>query len=118
MRKIGHLKVGFTLVELLVVIAIISLLMGIMLPTLRRVKALAAEKSCASNLRQINFALVMYANDDDKGRYPLEPTEHNPHPDLLKKLSAYKEALLNLFTASRPRTWRRSRAIRIIYPME
>ena len=97
MRKISHLKVGFTLVELLVVIAIIALLMGIIMPALGRVKSLAAEKSCASNLRQINFALVMYATDDDKGYYPLEPTEHNPHPDLLKQLSAYKGGLIKSF---------------------
>ena len=97
MKEHNQLKVGFTLVELLVVIAIIALLMGIILPALGRVKSLAAEKSCASNLRQINFALVMYATDDDKGYYPLEPTEHNPHPDLLKQLSAYKGGLIKSF---------------------
>ena len=57
-------KDGFTLVELLVVIAIIALLMGILIPVLAKARSLAAEKSCASNLRQVNFVLVMYANDE------------------------------------------------------
>jgi prepilin-type N-terminal cleavage/methylation domain-containing protein/prepilin-type processing-associated H-X9-DG protein len=97
----SRLKRGFTLVELLVVIAIIALLMAILVPVLAKARALAAEKSCASNLRQVNFALVMCANDDDRGRYPLEPTEHNPHPDLLKKLTAIKGGLIESFYCPR-----------------
>jgi prepilin-type N-terminal cleavage/methylation domain-containing protein/prepilin-type processing-associated H-X9-DG protein len=94
-------KSGFTLVELLVVIAIIALLMAILIPVLAKARSLAAEKSCASNLRQVNFVLVMYAGDDDRGRYPLEPTEHNPHPDLLKKLTAIKGGLIESFYCPR-----------------
>jgi len=83
MQRDSRLKVGFTLVELLVVIGIIVLLMTIIVPVLRKARALAGEKVCASNLRQLNFALMMYAGDDDFSRYPLEPTEHNPHLGLL-----------------------------------
>jgi prepilin-type processing-associated H-X9-DG protein len=36
----------------------------------------------------------MYANDDRSNRYPLEPTEHNPHRSLLAKLNAYDNGTL------------------------
>jgi len=86
MRRRSRSIAAFTLLELLAVIAIIGLLVGMFVPSLFRAKSLAGEKICASNLRQINLALLMYANDGNDGIYPLELTEHNPHPDLMKKL--------------------------------
>jgi len=53
----------FTLIELLVVIAIISILMAVLLPSLKKAKDQANKIFCTSNLAQKSKALLMYCGD-------------------------------------------------------
>jgi prepilin-type N-terminal cleavage/methylation domain-containing protein/prepilin-type processing-associated H-X9-DG protein len=56
---------GFTLIELLVVIAIIAILMAILLPALHRAKEQGQRAVCLSNVKQLTFSWLMYAQEND-----------------------------------------------------
>jgi prepilin-type N-terminal cleavage/methylation domain-containing protein len=72
-----HRKRGFTLIELLVVVAILSILAAILFPIFAQAKLAAKKAACLSNFKQIGYAMVMYASDND-GRYARTQTSDTP----------------------------------------
>lgn len=77
----GHLEFGgFTLMELLVVIAIICVLAALLLSALNRVKQRGQGTACLSNLRQVQAAWGLYA-DDFQQRLVLNRGMFRTNPD-------------------------------------
>ncbi|MCK5000627.1 MAG: type II secretion system protein [Anaerohalosphaera sp.] len=70
---------AFTLIELLVVIGIISLLLSILLPTIRLVTSLSRQTVCQSNLRQLGIMSMMYSHDFNDF---ILPSARNSDPQL------------------------------------
>lgn len=62
---------GFTLIELLVVIAIIAILAAILFPVFAKAREKARQSSCQSNIKQLNLAVMQYAQDYDETLPPL-----------------------------------------------
>ncbi len=56
---------GFSLIDLLVSITVMALLIGLLLPSVSRVRESSRRVVCASNLKQDGLAVAMFADDHD-----------------------------------------------------
>lgn len=75
-RKLPQSRRGFTLIELLVVISIISLLISIIIPSLRKARQQARDTQCLSRLRAVFIANAEYIHD-----YKFFPPLNNQEDD-------------------------------------
>ncbi len=66
--RFHHSRGGFTLLELFFVILIIAVLLGMLLPTVRRVREPARRTACMNNLRQLVLAALNY--ESAHGTFP------------------------------------------------
>ncbi len=65
---------AFTLIELLVVIAIIAVLMGILMPTLGRIRKQAQNIACQAHLKSWGLFFKLYTDDHDGKFHPGQNT--------------------------------------------
>ncbi|AHF89715.1 hypothetical protein OPIT5_05210 [Opitutaceae bacterium TAV5] len=77
---------GFTLIELLTVIAIIGILAAIIIPTVGRVRETAKASACASNLRQLAAACLLYANENKDRLMPIQGKDSDDQQVTWRKL--------------------------------
>lgn len=81
-------QAGFTLVELLVVTAIISVLAGLLLPSLEKALASARAVYCTNNLKQLYLSIVSYADDSNGFMPPHLTNAPQYHPRFIEALDA------------------------------
>ncbi len=83
---------AFTIIELLVVMAVISILMGIILPVLPKVRDSARRTGCGSNQRQIGMSIETYKGNN-KLKFPVARYMPDPWITSLDEVDSLNKAL-------------------------
>lgn len=65
----------FSLVELFVIIGLIALIISIVMLSYHRMQQTSSQVPCATHLRQIGQALLLYSREHGNGRYPSQLQE-------------------------------------------
>jgi prepilin-type N-terminal cleavage/methylation domain-containing protein/prepilin-type processing-associated H-X9-DG protein len=63
-RAAARTESGFSLTELLVVLAIIAVLAALLIPALIKAREQSQASVCKNNMRQLGFAMILYADDN------------------------------------------------------
>ncbi|MDQ8194800.1 prepilin-type N-terminal cleavage/methylation domain-containing protein [Coraliomargarita sp. SDUM461004] len=65
-QRVKHKTIrGFTLIELLAVIGIIAIMVSILIPVIGGIRESARTTKCASNMRQLGVAALMFSQEHD-----------------------------------------------------
>jgi len=81
---------GFTLIELLIVIALISLLLALIVPSLRATRQMMQRITCGTNLKALNMSAILYATDNHD-RLMVKKIGMNPNQQYL----GFQQEILN-----------------------
>ena len=98
----GCRPTAFTLVELLVVIAVVAILAALLLPALSKARESVRQASCASNLKQIVLAALIYA-DENEASFPAQAGDGLPVRAVGGDGKNYYDLLMPLL--SDPKIW-------------
>lgn len=80
-REDHRRRPAFTLIELLTVMAVVSLLFGILVPSLGKARTYARRNACRAQLHSIGMAMRMYV-DDNRNIMPIAAQVPSEEPNL------------------------------------